>query len=61
LARVDDNHDHFHSSFWHQKSIDDLACEQGIQPIRSLDELAGDWPDEDSLHEFLGLLREIRR
>ena len=48
-------------SFWQNKTVDELAREQGVRPIQSLDELRGDWPEEDSIDEFLGFLREVRR
>ncbi|MBI3467765.1 MAG: hypothetical protein HY000_32555 [Planctomycetes bacterium] len=47
--------------FWQQKSIDEFAREQKVQPVPSLDELSGDWPEEDSLDEFLAFIREGRR
>jgi hypothetical protein len=49
------------SGFWRNKTLDELMREQGVKPIQSLDELAGDWPPEDSVDEFLGLVREVRR
>ena len=49
------------SPFWQNKSVGELARERGIEPVRSLEELAGDWPGEDSVDEFLALLREVRR
>lgn len=49
------------SEFWQNKSIEELAREQGVKPIQSLDDLAGDWPPEDSIDEFLALIRESRR
>lgn len=49
------------SSFWQKKSIAQLAEEQGVKPINDISELAGDWPPEESLDEFLALIREIRR
>jgi len=49
------------SEFWQNKSIEELAREQGVKPIQSLDDLAGDWPPEDSIDEFLAFIREARR
>jgi len=49
------------SAFWQNKSAQELASEQGVQPIKSVDELGGDWPAEDSIDEFLGFVREVRR
>jgi hypothetical protein len=49
------------SDFWKGKSVEELAREQGVTPIQSLDELAGSWPEEDSVDDFLALIREVRR
>ncbi|MFI5379239.1 MAG: hypothetical protein ACHRHE_08080 [Tepidisphaerales bacterium] len=49
------------SDFWSNKTIEELAREQGVKPIRSLDDLAGDWPAEDSIDEFLAFIRAARR
>ncbi len=49
------------SDFWRGKTVEDLAREQGVGPIGSLDELAIDWPEEDSVDELLALIREVRR
>jgi hypothetical protein len=49
------------SDFWTEKSAVELAREQNVKPIQSADELAGDWPPEDSLDEFLRFIREVRR
>lgn len=49
------------SDFWNGKTVEELAREQGVQPIKSVDELRGEWPEEDSIDEFLGFLREVRR
>lgn len=42
-------------------SIEQLAKEQGVQPVASLDELSGDWPESDEIEEFLRSVREWRR
>jgi hypothetical protein len=47
--------------FWRGFSIEDLAQEQGVTPIASIDELAGEWPEEDDIDDFLRSLREWRR
>jgi hypothetical protein len=49
------------SEFWRNKSVRELADEQGVRLPESLDDLAGDWPAEDSIDEFLALVREVRR
>jgi hypothetical protein len=48
------------SDFWKGKTVEELACEQGIKTVRSVYELAGDWPEEDSIDEFLAFIREAR-
>ena len=52
--------EHADSDFWRGHSVNELSSEQGIQPIKSLDELVIDWPDEDSVDELLALIREVR-
>jgi hypothetical protein len=47
--------------FWQNKSAAQHAEEQGVQPIQDVEELAGDWPPEDSIDDFLAFLREIRK
>ena len=47
------------TDFWRSKSLVELASEQGVQPVGP-DELAGDWPEEDSIDEFLALVRKVR-
>ena len=40
----------------------ELAKRQGVEPIRSIEDLRGDfWPKEDSVDEFLSLVRTIRQ
>jgi hypothetical protein len=53
------------SGFWRHKSVDELAAEQGVQPIvdfqRFLDEIGDVWPEEESVEEFMAWLAETRR
>lgn len=49
------------STFWHNKTVEELAREQQVGPIRDANDLAGDWPQEDSIDEFIRFLREVRR
>jgi len=49
------------ADFWKNKSIEDLIREQGVKPIQNFQELAIDWPEEDSIEEFLAFIREVRR
>jgi hypothetical protein len=48
------------AQFWSGKTIEELAHEQGLPPAANLADLAMDWPPEDSVDEFLALLREVR-
>lgn len=43
------------------KSVEDLAREQGIQPVTNLADLTIDWPEDDSVDDLLALVREVRR
>lgn len=42
-------------------TIEDLRKQQGTLPIQSIADLAGDWPEEDSIDEFLEFVRRGRR
>jgi len=48
------------SSFWNGRSVEEMAQDQNAQPIYRADELAIDWPAEDSLDELQSLIREAR-
>jgi hypothetical protein len=40
----------------------ELAKQQGVKPIRSIEDLQGDfWPEEESVDEFLDWVREMRQ
>lgn len=40
----------------------ELAKRQGVKPIRSIEDLQGDfWPEEESVDEFLDWVRDIRQ
>ncbi|HEX8073229.1 MAG TPA: hypothetical protein VF546_25005 [Pyrinomonadaceae bacterium] len=40
----------------------ELARQQGVKPIRSIEELQGDfWPEDESIDDFLAWLRATRR
>lgn len=40
----------------------ELARQQGVKPIRSIEDLQGDfWPEEESVDEFLDWVRKIRQ
>jgi hypothetical protein len=45
---------------WSNKTIEQLAREQRVVPIKNLSDLRIDWPNEDSVDELLALVREVR-
>jgi hypothetical protein len=47
----------FHSGLdvWQAVTVE---CPNLVEPVKRLDELAGDWPEEDSVDEFLALVRQ---
>ena len=47
--------------FQENLSIAQLAERQQVRPMTQPTDLAGDWPAEDSLEEFLSAVREGRR
>lgn len=51
--------------FWHGPSIEELAREQGVKPITSLEDLdalaSQAWPEEESVDDFLNSIYEMRR
>lgn len=49
------------TAFWQSRSIDQLAAAQQVRAPSSADDLAGDWPEEDSLDAFLKFVQEARR
>ncbi len=48
------------SSFWQSLSVAELAEQQQVPPAQSLEELAGDWPEDESLDEFFDSLQRDR-
>jgi hypothetical protein len=48
------------SGFWEMPTIAQLAEQQEAQPHTLIDDLAGDWPENESLDDFLGMVRRGR-
>jgi plasmid stability protein len=46
--------------FWEGVTIEQLAEAQQVRPALSPQELAGDWPEDESLDDFLAYVREAR-
>ncbi len=49
------------SEFWSDRSVAELAREQGVRAGVDPGDLAGDWPADDSIDEFLRSIRRGRR
>ena len=47
--------------FWHGRSIDELAREQGAKPGTTPADLRGDWPAGERIDDFLDEVRKGRR
>ena len=44
------------------KDAETLAREQGVKPIKSIDDLRGDfWPEDESVDDFVETIRQWRR
>ena len=48
------------SVFWDAKDFDELATEQGINPVEDWGELLGGWPEDADFESFLGAIRSSR-
>ena len=48
------------SAFWQTLSVSALAEQQQVPPAQSLEELAGDWPEDESLDDFFESLHRDR-
>ncbi len=47
--------------FWSDDSVERLAERQGVKPIVSIDQLVGGWPENESVDEFIAMIRDARR
>lgn len=47
--------------FWQQWTVEGLAEQQNVVVPVDLDELAGDWPEDQSLDDFLELVKQTRQ
>jgi len=61
IALRSDNTD----DFWHQKSVDELAEEQGVAPIKDLDRLFGCgkdlWETDKEWNDYMEQIQATRR
>lgn len=49
------------SGFWQELSVEQLAESQSVEPVASPDDLAGDWPVDERLDDFLDAVRRGRQ
>ncbi len=49
-----------YGGFWENLSADELARRQGVGPVHNLDDLVGDWPENESIEDFLAEIRGPR-
>jgi hypothetical protein len=49
------------TEFWERPTVAQLAERQGVQPMSTIDDLAGDWPEDDNLDDFLSTVRQGRQ
>lgn len=59
-ARVLPSHRSAASDARYNPGIEDKSRQQGAGPVTDLDSLAGDWPESDSIDEFLEMVRVLR-
>jgi hypothetical protein len=52
--------DRLDADFWAGKSAEQLAREQGVAPCDDPHDLTGDWPINESIDDFLSLIRRSR-
>ena len=56
---------HASEGFWREKTIEELAAEQGIRPVERLEDILGRgadlWDDDEDFERFLKGIRERRR
>jgi hypothetical protein len=48
------------ANFWRNKSAEDLARAQGVKPCFDPGDLAGDWREDESIDDFLAMIRRGR-
>jgi hypothetical protein len=48
------------ADFWRNRSAEELARAQGVEPCVDPDDLAGQWRDDEAIDDFLALIRRSR-
>jgi hypothetical protein len=59
-AQVKIQIDRLEPDFWEGKSAEQFALEQGVLPCKNPSDLAGDWPENESVDDFIGLIKRAR-
>jgi hypothetical protein len=48
------------ADFWRNPSAEEVARAQGVEPCVDPDDLAGEWPEDEAIDDFLALIRRGR-
>ncbi|MCE2462497.1 MAG: orotate phosphoribosyltransferase [Dehalococcoidia bacterium] len=48
------------SRFWNPPTIEELAFEQGVHPVKDLEQVFGGWPEDADFESFLKAIRRSR-
>ncbi len=49
------------NEFWQRTSFEELARQQGVRPVKRLEDLAGGWPEDQINYGFEEALERWRR
>jgi hypothetical protein len=49
------------ADFWHGSTMEALIEQQGVRPVPDLDALAGGWPEDETVDEFIAAVHQWRR
>ncbi len=47
LRPVEQRESPSHDEFWRDRTLDEVAAEQGVKPVTDLDEARGGWPKDE--------------
>ncbi len=49
------------NGFWNGQSLEALAISQGVRPLRTIKDVQGEWPADESVDDFIKSVRSGRR
>lgn len=49
-----------HASFWQSVSLEELAEQQGVSPVKDINEISSSWPREENPDTFLKYILQER-